>query len=204
MSSIYAVPAVSGEKTLTIRKSRFIAVVMPVNNRAEAMERLAALRQRYSDARHYCWAYLLGDPSGSCDAALNDDGEPAGTAGKPILNVLRHKGVGDVMLVVVRYFGGIKLGAGGLTRAYSAAAEAVMADLRTRQKEPMSRVALYGDFSAEQAIRHWADSHDLVAGEAVYGERVCLPLTLPERLLDALQAFCRGAGVELCRDDGAS
>ena len=187
----YAVPANAVDVTLEIRKSRFIAHAIPVRDRAQALARLAEIRERNPDARHYCWAYVLGDPGGSCDAATNDDGEPSGTAGKPILNVLRHKGVGDVMVVVVRYFGGIKLGAGGLTRAYSAAAEAVMANLLCKQNEPLVTVTLRFDFSREQQVRHWAERHAAVAGPASYDTEVKLRLQLPRRLLGELEEFCR-------------
>lgn len=199
MSNNYPVPAQPREATIEIRKSRFIAVAQPVSTREEAMERLDTLRRHYRDARHYCWAYILGDPGASCDAAMSDDGEPAGTAGKPILNVLQHKGVGDVMVVVIRYFGGIKLGAGGLTRAYSSAAEAVMSALPVQQQEPMLQLRLQMDFSREQALRHWAASHHVETGEVAYSEQVTMTLQLPERLLVALVEFCRLHGIAMHR-----
>ncbi|XLM19656.1 YigZ family protein, partial [Chromobacterium piscinae] len=106
-----------------IRKSRFIGIVSPVSSRAEALRELAAIRARWPDARHYC-AVLLCDG----DSMLDDDGEPSGTAAKPMYNVLQHKEIANVLAVVVRYFGGIKLGAGGLVRAYTQAVNAALAE----------------------------------------------------------------------------
>lgn len=191
MSRYYPVPARPLEVVTEVKKSRFIARAERADNREQALALLERMRAAYPDARHYCWAYLLGDPAGSCDAAMNDDGEPSSTAGRPIFNVLQHKGVGDVMLVVVRYFGGIKLGAGGLTRAYSSAAEAVMSGLEVVQREPMLEWLLRFDFSREQAVRHWASLHEAELGEACYSHEVTLALRLPLRLEAELRAFCR-------------
>src|SRR5690625_1242748 len=91
--------------------------------------------------------------------AMNDDGEPSGTAGKPIFNVIQHKGVGDVMVVVTRYFGGVKLGAGGLVRAYAGAAEAVLSAMEIVERVPESRFTLSLDFAQEQPLRHWCEQH---------------------------------------------
>lgn len=112
------------EGLYTEKRSRFIAYAVPVSSAAEAKERVDAYRKRYFDARHVCWAYRLGAGEGTF--RVSDDGEPSGTAGKPILGQLLSAGLTDVLVVVVRYFGGIKLGTGGLIVAYrAAAAEAI-------------------------------------------------------------------------------
>jgi uncharacterized YigZ family protein len=115
---------------LTIKKSEFISYAYPVTSREDAMFHVEQLREQYADARHYCWAYIIGDPHNTTSAGFDDDGEPNGTAGRPILNVLQHKSIGNVIIIVVRYFGGIKLGAGGLTRAYAGSAQ-VAVDMMT-------------------------------------------------------------------------
>ena len=99
---------------LEIRKSRFLGCVEPIADRASAQLRIAALRAEHPDCAHVCWALLAGGHS-----AAVDDGEPAGTAGRPMLDVLRHQQLDGVLASVVRYYGGIKLGAGGLVRAYT-------------------------------------------------------------------------------------
>lgn len=197
MQKNYPVPGKERQVEHDVKKSRFIARAGHVTSREEAMAFVARARADYPDARHHCWAYLLGNPAGSCDAAMNDDGEPSGTAGKPMLNVIQHKRIGDVVLVVIRYFGGIKLGAGGLSRAYSAAAEAVLSGLELVHLEPMLRVSLRFDFSREQAVRHWATSHGAVPGEAEYHSHVDMSLRLPQRLVSELTAFCQASGIEL-------
>ncbi|MDM7321872.1 MAG: YigZ family protein [Gammaproteobacteria bacterium] len=111
---------------------------------------------------------------------MGDDGEPSGTAGKPILNVLQHKGVGDVMLVVVRYFGGIKLGAGGLTRAYGQAAQAVMEVLPIEKRESRTTLMVRCDFAQEQGIRHWLVLHGGQVTSMDCGQDVRVPLKRPE------------------------
>ena len=111
MSLTLAAPA---RHELVIKKSRFLGCVEPCADRAAALERVAQLRAEHPGAAHECWALLAGGHS-----AANDDGEPGGTAGRPMLDVLRHQGLDGVLATAVRYFGGIKLGAGGLVRAYT-------------------------------------------------------------------------------------
>ncbi len=193
----YPVPATTLEVETEVKKSRFLARAAYVTNREQAMALLADAKRDYPDARHHCWAYLLGNPASASNAAMNDDGEPGGTAGKPILNVIQHKGVGDVMIVVTRYFGGVKLGAGGLTRAYSAAAEAVMSQLPITQQVAMVKVSLLCDFAQEQPIRHWASQHDTEVLTPDYGQQVTIPLALPEEHLTALQAWCEAHRIEI-------
>lgn len=108
-------------RELRVKGSRFLALAWHVDSEAEALERLEPLRKRYHDATHQCWALRCGPPEG-CVERHEDDGEPSGTAGMPILGALRRVEVHDAMVVVTRYFGGTKLGTGGLVRAYGEAA----------------------------------------------------------------------------------
>lgn len=199
MSATYPVPATTLEQSIEVKKSRFIARAAVVSSREEAMTLLAEVRAAWPDARHHCWAYLLGNPAAASSAAMNDDGEPSGTAGRPILNVIQHKGIGDVMVVVSRYFGGIKLGAGGLTRAYGAAAEAVLSALPLMQQVPMHAFAIRCDFAREQPLRHWVAQHGGSLGEPHYDERVCFALELPAQESGALKEFCAAQGI-LCEE----
>ncbi len=147
MSQTYPVPTGTTQCEIEIKKSRFIARATCVSCREEAMTFLKKAKSDYPDARHHCWAYLIGDPSSASSAAMNDDGEPGGTAGKPILNVIQHKGVGDVMVVVIRYFGGVKLGAGGLTRAYSGVTESLFSSMHIEQQQPVIQMKLLCNFA---------------------------------------------------------
>jgi uncharacterized YigZ family protein len=199
MSQCYPVPVGTLESELIVKKSRFIACTRRVESREEAMAFLAAVKCDFPDARHHCWAYLLGDPLSAGSAAANDDGEPSGTAGKPILNVIRHKRIGDVMVVVARYFGGIKLGAGGLVRAYGSAAEAVLSAVPLEHRRRVVERRLECDFSLEQPLRHWAERHGARVLGIEYSERVSVELALPPEAVTELTSFCRrhGAAVRL-------
>ncbi len=195
MRKAYSVPADPVERELVVRKSRFIARALAVTDRDAALAAVAAARAEHPDARHHCWAYLIGDPEAASTAATDDDGEPGGTAGRPILNVIQHKGIGDVLVVVIRYFGGIKLGAGGLTRAYSQATEAALAELPVTLHEATRRVTLALDFSHEQAVRHWSAEQGARVDSVHYADGVLMDLIVPERMTDALHAFCAARGV---------
>lgn len=197
MSKIYHIPSAPLQIEREVKKSRFIARAACVTRREEAMALLEQARSDYPDARHHCWAYLMGNPASASSAAMSDDGEPGGTAGKPILNVIQHKKIGDVMVVVSRYFGGIKLGAGGLTRAYSGATEAVLSELSLHEQQPMLEVVLVCDFSQEQALRHWAGQHGIKPGASDYVQQVAIPMTIPEHLEADLRAFCAAGNIEL-------
>lgn len=186
----YPVPSGQLEREQEVRKSRFIARVAPVTGRDQVRELVAQAWRDHPDARHVCWAYQIGRPGSAAEAAMNDDGEPSGTAGKPILNVIQHKNMGDVAVVVIRYFGGIKLGAGGLVRAYSGAAESVLSDVERIELKPKAEVELTIPFAAEQPVRHWCSQHDAEVVRVDYGERVSVTLEVSFGDFPALQSFC--------------
>lgn len=119
----YWAPYEAAEREFTEKRSRFIGQIWPVEDEAQARARIAETRRKYHDARHNCWCYVIHEGG---IARCGDDGEPQGTAGQPMLNVLRRRGLENVCCVVTRYFGGVLLGAGGLTRAYSRAAKEAM------------------------------------------------------------------------------
>lgn len=196
----FLVPAESVEIEFEVKKSRFIARAQVSQSRAAAMEVLSASKIDYPDARHHCWAYLIGNPHSPSTVAMSDDGEPSGTAGKPILNVLQHKGVGDIMLTVIRYFGGVKLGAGGLVRAYSQAAQLAMEKLVTREHVPLRHCVVTGDYAMEQSLRHWLGQYcgSLISVE--YGQQVTCQVTVPDQHADLLAEWARYASAELVLD----
>ena len=176
---MYSIPIKPAKTEIVIKKSRFIACADQIVSREAAMEWLDALKKEHPDARHHCWAYLIGHPNCASNAGMGDDGEPSGTAGKPILNVLNHRGVGDVMVVVVRYFGGIKLGTGGLTRAYSQATTAVMDVLLTEQQVEKVCVQVTCLFALESFVRHWVEKLGGQVLERIYGAGVEMKLFIP-------------------------
>jgi len=121
---------------------------------------------------------------------MNDDGEPSGTAGKPILNVIQHKDMGDVLVMVIRYFGGIKLGAGGLVRAYAGAAESVLSAVERVVQKPMILAEVTMGFADEQPVRHWCELHGATLESVEYGAVVSARVSLPEQAADEFTAFC--------------
>lgn len=178
----YTVPKQSIETEYQIKKSRFIARAAYAPDRATAMAQLQQAKLDYPDARHHCWAYVLGQQH---SAAMSDDGEPSGTAGKPILNVLQHKHIGDIMLIVIRYFGGIKLGAGGLVRAYSSATQQALDALPLETASRYQKGYLLCDFSQEQAVRYQLQQHQGKLHDCQYQEQVKFELSIPETELSS-------------------
>lgn len=117
--TVQKIPFSAAQSEFTEKRSRFIGQVWPVSSEEEAQERIRSAKKKYHDARHNCWCYILGDNI----LRYSDDGEPQGTAGQPMLNVFQRESVTNVCCVVTRYFGGVLLGAGGLTRAYTKGAK---------------------------------------------------------------------------------
>ena len=172
---------------LEIKKSAFITYAYPVTSREQAMFHVEQLREQYADARHHCWAYIIGDPNNTTSAGFDDDGEPNGTAGRPILNVLQHKSIGNVIIIVVRYFGGIKLGAGGLTRAYAGSAQAAVDEMILSSYVPMIMVQILAEFATEAQCRYVVESLDGSIENVAYNKQVTLTVTLAEANIEHLK-----------------
>lgn len=188
----YPIPQAPAQAEIEIKKSRFIGLAKHIASREAGMQWLAEVKANYPDARHHCWAYLLGNPTCATNAGMGDDGEPSGTAGKPILNVLQHKGIGDIMLIVVRYFGGIKLGAGGLTRAYGQAAQAVMSILPVQTFIAMQHLSITCDYGQEQQIRYWVSTYLGSVEQVDYLDPIQLSICLPQQEVTALIQHLQG------------
>lgn len=141
MSKRYPIPAAETRAEIIIKNSRFIATAAPVFSVDEAKAFIGRIKQEFGDATHNVPAFLVGYGP-AVTAHCNDDGEPSGTAGRPILAVLQGSGLGDVAVVVTRYYGGTKLGTGGLVRAYRDAVKAVLASLPRAEKVPTHTVQL--------------------------------------------------------------
>jgi uncharacterized YigZ family protein len=144
----YPIPARTHRVESTIERSRFIATLGLATGAGEARDFIDAVRAEYPDATHNCWAYVAGPPGSTTVIGMSDAGEPHGTAGRPMLDVLLHSGVGEVVAVVTRYYGGVKLGKGGLVRAYGGAVQDALATLPLAER--IERTALcitvgYGD-----------------------------------------------------------
>lgn len=160
----------SGSGEITEKKSRFIAEVFPILTQEEAFARLEETRKKYWDARHYCWAYVIGRNPGT--ERISDDGEPSGTAGKPILEVIRSRELTDVFVVVTRYFGGTLLGTGGLVRAYTAAAAEGLAHTEIITKIHGFKQKIITDYTGLGKIQYLLAQRKLPVLDTVYTDRV--------------------------------
>ena len=183
----YQTIAGPAEAELEISRSRFLTRLERVESEAEARAVIAAAREAHPRARHHCSAFVLG-PDGRTRRS-NDDGEPSGTAGAPMLDALTSAGLSDVVAVVTRYFGGVLLGAGGLTRAYRAAvAEAVVGAARVT-RAPRRRMAILVAYDVAPQLEAEARRRGWGIGEAKYGEAVELGIAVAESETGALVAL---------------
>lgn len=172
----YLIPAKEGASEYIEKKSRFLGLIVPVTTEAEARAQLDAVKKREYDARHNCWAYILH----SGQKRYSDDGEPQGTAGQPILNVLEREGVQDVLCVVTRYFGGILLGAGGLCRAYTKAAKDALDDAGISELRPWSVLQLDCPYALFERVKLELEKRGGTVISSEYGAQIALTAALPE------------------------
>ncbi|WP_346663349.1 YigZ family protein [uncultured Merdimonas sp.] len=176
-----------GQAEITEKRSRFIATVKPVKTEEEALEFIESLKKQYWDAAHNCFAYIIGNGSKMPLKRCSDDGEPQGTAGRPMLAVLEGESLSDVCVVVTRYFGGVLLGTGGLVRAYS---EAVRAGLDasvmiTRRRGVKLRIKV--DYTGLGKIQYLLAKREIKTLESRYTEAVELTVLVPEKELAAAE-----------------
>lgn len=162
------------------KKSRFICWLGPVGDRAAFQRQLEIMRNRYPDASHHCTALVIGHPANPDTMQSDDDGEPGGSAGRPMLELLLKQGVGDVGAIVTRYFGGTKLGVGGLMRAYRGAVAAALQLAELEPFIPVKEVEISCDFAQESRLRFLVGQVHGECGAATYSERVLVPVRLPQ------------------------
>ena len=171
---IYKTTAENGTASYEIQKSRFIAYTSHVETEAEARDFVTAIKKKHFDARHNCSAWVLG--ADSSQQKSNDDGEPGGTAGNPILEAIKQHGLTNVVVVVTRYFGGIKLGAGGLIRAYSHTASLGLEATPCLEVKPFCLMEAEMDYSLLGTVENWIRNEDLRTGETAYLDKVTVRL----------------------------
>jgi uncharacterized YigZ family protein len=183
----YLVPARLHRVEQELQRSRFITTVAPAPTVEEAKAFIARIREEFADANHNCWAYVVGPPGSTGLAGMSDDGEPHGTAGRPMLTALLHDSVGDVAVVVTRYFGGTLLGKGGLVRAYTGCVQQALENLPTTERVRKARLSIEIEYASVDGVRRMLAAHEaeLVAEE--YATTVGYQLTLPVNRLEAFQ-----------------
>jgi len=175
----YPIPASQVRIEETILRSRFITTLAPASTVDAARAFVAAVRAEFSDATHNCWAYVVGAPGSTAQIGMSDDGEPAGTAGKPMLNVLLGSGVGDVAAVVTRYFGGAKLGTGGLVRAYSGGVKAALGQLPLVEKVERVLLQVILPYRLYQPVERLLPGFEAEVIESQFAAEVTLRVRLP-------------------------
>lgn len=174
-----------GEGEITEKKSRFIANVVPVSSEEEAEEFIESMKKKYWDARHNCYAYIIGERGEI--KRFSDDGEPGGTAGKPILEVLAGEGITNAAIVVTRYFGGTLLGTGGLVRAYGAAAKEGLSASAVINKIPGMRLSITTDYTGLGKLQYLLGQRGITVLDTVYTDKV---------EMEALVSLKEGAAVK--------
>ncbi|GGY41079.1 hypothetical protein GCM10011297_12610 [Bacterioplanes sanyensis] len=180
-----------GHSELEVKRSRFIALGVVIASKADFERHLSQLQQQHNKASHVCWAFRCGTGNRP-EEGYSDDGEPGGTAGMPMLNVLRHHNLVDYAVFVVRYFGGTKLGTGGLQRAYSGAVQQLIASLSLSAIVPTTQHQIELAFAQESGLRRELESHQAQVLDCQYRpDKVVMQVELPVHHEEALTHYCQ-------------
>ena len=181
MKTVYS----GGEAEIVEKKSRFIATVRPVSSEEEAVAFINEMKKKYWDARHNCSAFVIGDRQEM--SRCSDDGEPAQTAGRPMLDVLLREEIHNVAVVVTRYFGGVLLGTGGLVRAYQKATQEGLAASTIIDKKKGRKLTLDTDYTGLGKLQYLVAQNDLTTIDTLYTEKVTLILMIPSELQEKIE-----------------
>ena len=183
----YQIPAQRFRSAIEFERSRFITTVQAAASPQEAQAFVAELKAEFPDANHNCWAYLVGPPGSSDRIGLSDDGEPHGVAGKPMLTTLQHSGLGDTAVVVTRYFGGIKLGKGGMVKAYTAAVQTALEQLPRAERIDWVHLTVCFDYHLLTPLQRRLADFEAEELESSYADKVSLKLRLPQEQRGAFE-----------------
>lgn len=189
MAASYLTVKNGGDAVIEVKKSKFIAAVRSVSNEQDALLFLSSEQKKYYDARHHCSAVVIRSENTANDYVhSSDDGEPSGTAGKPILEVLSGSGLKNVICVVTRYFGGTLLGTGGLVRAYSDAAHAAVEAADTVEMKRMQKICCSFDYPLIGKLQHILKEREISITDTVYAADVTFVCLADADAADSLQA----------------
>ncbi|MEX1018595.1 MAG: YigZ family protein [Litorilinea sp.] len=184
----YPVPAEQHRVEEEINRSRFVTTVAFTPTVEDARAFMAAMNAEFGDASHNCWAYVIGPPGSTAQIGMSDAGEPHGTAGKPMLTVLLHSGIGDICAVVTRYFGGTLLGKGGLVKAYSGGVQLALAALPQRDRVPTTQLVIMVDYAAVTPLKRLLPDYEVEVLAEDYAVDVTYTLQLPTSQIDPFSA----------------
>ncbi len=194
----YLIPKKRATAETKVKNSRFIATLEHVTSTDQAKDFLAAMRQTHPGANHHVYAFKIGYGA-SVTEGMSDDGEPSGTSGPPVMAVLRGSGLGDAILVVTRFFGGTKLGTGGLVSAYKQAAQAVIAAASTIEKVELERISFCLDYALLDQVRRAYADYELTELEAEYGAQVKILASIAAERLPDFEDYLRQASAGRCQ-----
>lgn len=187
MNQEYSIPAAHHRVDEKIRRSHFITTVGPAATVEDARAFIKEVRAEFDTANHNCWAYVVGPPGSTGHAGMSDDGEPHGTAGRPMLTVLLHCGIGDIVAVVTRFFGGVKLGKGGLVRAYSGGVKTALDSLPRIEKMPMAAVEAVIGYSEVTLFQRMLPEFSAQVVESNFAVAVSYRLQMPSKHVDTFK-----------------
>ncbi len=194
----YRVPAAAAEVEDVVRRSRFVTRAGRAASREEAVRFVQETREQIPGATHYCWAYNAGEPGSTAQVGMSDAGEPHGTAGRPMLHTLLHSGVGEAVVVCARYYGGVKLGTGGLARAYAGGVKHVLEVCPTEEKVERRPVVVTVAYEAVRRVERVLDEVGGVVDERIFGAEVRFRVLVPRHrraeLADAIAEATAGRG----------
>ena len=188
LSDRYQIPAARHRVAEEIKRSRFITTIGHAPTLDAARSFIAGVRAEFADASHNCWAYVVGPPGSSTQIGMSDDGEPHGTAGRPMLNVLLHAEIGEIVAVVTRYFGGTLLGTGGLVKAYSGGVQLALATLPVLERVPSVTLELVVEYSAVTPLQRLLPAYEVQVLDQQFAADVTYRLKLPEEHADGFTA----------------
>ncbi len=184
MSSRYLIPASTHRVEESIKRSRFISTAAHAPDSESAKAFIAEIKAEFPDATHNCWAFGAGPPGDTAKVGMSDDGEPHGTAGKPMLNTMLHSDVGEIAVVVTRYFGGTKLGTGGLVRAYSSMVNAVLETLPTKEKVDTTTLTATIPYQAVTLFKRMLPDFEIEVEEEIFTDEAAFRLVMPTEHVD--------------------
>lgn len=188
MSSRYLIPAGNHRAEESIKRSRFIVSVAHAADSESAKAFIAEIKDEFPDATHNCWAFAAGPPGDTAQVGMSDDGEPHGTAGKPMLNTLLHGDVGEMAVVVTRYFGGTKLGTGGLVRAYSSMVNLALDTMETKEKVDTTRILVTIPYPSVTLFKRMLPEFEVEIEEELFTDEAAFLLIMPEEHLEEFTA----------------
>ena len=183
----YSIPVDRFRSEIEVERSRFITTVQPITSSDEAQLFIAEIKAEFSDANHNCWAYLVGPPGSTDQIGMSDDGEPHGVAGRPMLTALQYSGLGDTVVAVTRYFGGVKLGRGGMVKAYTAAVKTALDQTPRSERVDWCHLQAIIGYALITSFERQLAEYELEILDTDYGEQVSYRVRLPKERLEAFR-----------------